>query len=291
MDKLQKNSDEVNYFKGNKAIRIGQNPYPLEETKIMGIVNLTDDSFFNESRISSDLHLLKKAETMLKDGASFLDLGAYSTRPGAIEITEELERERIVKATQKIQANFPNALISIDTFRASVARAAFDCGAHLINDVSGGDLDEHMFDTVLSLDIPFIAMHMRGNPQTMQSQTDYVDVTKEVLQLLNFKAQRLEERGFDNLILDPGIGFAKTVDQNFELLRNIDQFSQLKQPILVGISRKSFIQKTLSVSVEEALNGTTALHSYLALKKVDILRVHDVKEAKQTVDLVRSFDL
>lgn len=288
MDNLQKNSDEVNYFKGNKSIQLGQNTYFFDETKIMGIINLTIDSFFAKSRVSSHTQLLNQVEQMLQDGASFIDIGAYSTRPGAKDVALEEEFDLITRAVKEINHAFPEALVSVDTFRSKVARAAVDAGAHLINDVSGGDLDPDMLPLMAQLKIPYIAMHMRGTPATMQKQTEYTDVTKEVVRLLNQKADQLQALGFDNLILDPGIGFAKTVEQNFELLSNIESFTRMKQPILMGISRKSFIQKTLNVDADEALNGTTALHSYLVQKKVDLLRVHDVKEAKQTVDLLRS---
>lgn len=291
MDNLQKNSDEVNYFKGNKSILIGQNPYIFDETKIMGIVNLTDDSFFSGSRISGQMALLKKVQVMLEQGASFIDLGAYSTRPGAKDVDLQQESGRIEEAVTWLQKEFPEALLSIDTFRSEVARIGIESGAHLINDVSGGDMDPNMFKTVAQLKVPYIAMHMRGTPQTMQDHVEYEDVTKEVLELLNHKIQDLHEMGFNNLILDPGIGFAKTMQQNFELLKNIKAFTALNRPILMGISRKSFIQKTLNVSADEALNGTTALHSYLVSNHVDILRVHDVKEARQTVDLIKAMDL
>lgn len=252
----------------------------------MGILNLTPDSFFGESRVLGSREvLIEKVTKMVSEGADMLDLGGYSTRPGAVDVTLEEEIQRIVPAVEWIAEAFPSVLISVDTFRAKVAEAAVSSGAHLVNDISAGSLDPKMLETVGKLEIPYIAMHMRGNPQTMQKKTNYSDILVELLNYFAEKTALCRKFGIKDVIIDPGFGFAKTIEQNYWLLRNLKYFQALSLPILAGVSRKSMIYKALGVSPEEALNGSTALHMYALTQGANILRVHDVKEAKETLTL------
>jgi len=257
----------------------------LSTPKIMGIINVTPDSFYDGGKTFSEKEILKQAEKMLLEGATFLDVGGYSTRPGAEEISENEEIRRIVEAIESILKNFPETLISVDTFRSGVARKAIEVGAAIVNDVSGGTLDAEMYKTVAKLKAPYILMHMRGMPQTMTKLTDYKNVTVEVVKDLSEKIAQARAEGINDIIADPGFGFAKTREQSFQLLNNLEIFQNLNVPILVGLSRKSFIYKTLETSSENALNGTTALNSIALLKGTSILRVHDVKEAVECVKL------
>jgi len=255
----------------------------------MGILNLTEDSFYEGSRVLKDQDILKRAEKMLEDGADILDLGAYSTRPGADEVDEKVETERLTKAIKAIKGSFPSATVSADTFRSNVAIAAVDAGADIINDVGSGILDPKMFETVSSLKIPYILMHNRGTPKSMSRLTDYGDLVDDIVLDLSEKVGRLRELGLADLIIDPGFGFAKTIDQNFALLNRLDEFSIFNCPLLVGVSRKSMIWKTLKTNVEGALNGTTVLNTIALLEGAHILRVHDVKECVETIALMRRF--
>jgi dihydropteroate synthase len=252
----------------------------------MGILNLTPDSFFEGSRVNSDeKSILFSAEKMIREGAEFLDLGGDSTRPGAKDISSEEEKQRVIPAINLIKKNFPDILISIDTFRAQVAKSAVEAGADLINDISAGSLDPFMLETVSNLGIPYIAMHMRGTPQTMQTQTEYNDLIPDILRYFAEKLDQFRKLGIKDVIIDPGFGFAKTKDQNFDLLRRLKHFRVLGLPLVVGVSRKSMIYKTLNCQPSEALNGTTALNMFALLQGANILRVHDVKEAKETITL------
>lgn len=251
----------------------------------MGILNVTPDSFYAGSRVQEEEQLLMKAQEMVSDGAAILDIGGYSTRPGAEDISPSQEIERVVSAIKTIRQALPNTLISIDTFRASVATEAIAAGASLINDVSGGNLDPLMFETVASLKVPYILMHMRGTPQTMKSLAEYENVVPEVYQELQTKLNRLHQLGVADVIIDPGFGFAKTIEHNFRLLRNLRYFKALGQPVLAGVSRKSMIYKTLDITPENALNGTTALHMAALEQGASLLRVHDVKAAMECVQL------
>jgi dihydropteroate synthase len=254
----------------------------------MGILNLTPDSFFSGSRSETSKEMLiLKASQMIQEGADILDLGGYSTRPGASEVTEEEEIKRVIPAVEWIAEAFPSVLISVDTFRSNVARAAVLAGAHLVNDISAGNLDSKMLETVGQLDVPYIAMHMRGNPKTMLEKTNYSDILVEIMNYFSEKVASCKANGIKDIIVDPGFGFAKTVEQNFKILRNLEYFLALSLPILVGVSRKSMIYKTLGISPEEALNGSTALHMYALCKGVNILRVHDITEAKETLNLYK----
>ncbi len=260
----------------------------LSIPKVMGIINVTPDSFYDGGKTFYEKEILKQAEKMLLEGATFLDVGGYSTRPGADEISENEEIRRVVETIESILKNFPEALISVDTFRSEVAKKAIEAGAVIINDVSGGNLDAEMYKTVASLKVPYILMHMRGTPKTMAKLTDYQNVTVEVIKDLAEKFALARAAGINDIIADPGFGFSKTREQSFQLLNNLELFKNLNVPILVGVSRKSMIFKTLDTSPENALNGTTSLNTIALLKGASILRVHDVKEAIECITLFNS---
>jgi len=264
----------------------------LSEPRLMGILNLTPDSFYDGSRLplTGEKALLARAETMLTEGATFLDIGGYSTRPQAAEISAAEETERVLPAIRSLRRHFPEALLSVDTFRADVADAAADAGADLINDVSGGTLDDRMFETVARLQLPYICMHMRGTPATMQSLTQYDDLVTDIYRELVEKAVALNQLGVKDVILDPGFGFAKTIDQNFKLLRELQQLTLAGYPLLVGLSRKSMVYKTLGTTAAEALNGTTVLHAWALERGARILRVHDVQPALEAIQLWKRFE-
>lgn len=252
----------------------------------MGILNITPDSFFEGSRYEADAQqVVDTAAKMLADGATFIDIGGYSTRPSAAEISINEEIDRVVPAIEAIMKHYPEAIISIDTFRSSVAKAAVKAGAAIINDIAGGNLDTEMFQTVANLDVPYVLMHSRGTPQTMTSLNQYNNLTVDVIGELQSKVFELRQLGVKDIILDPGFGFAKGPTQGFEMMRNLSAFQILELPLLVGISRKSMIYKTLNITAAEALNGTTALNMIALINGAHILRVHDVKEAVETVKL------
>lgn len=279
---------EDKLFPLKNTLQIKGRLFLIDKPLIMGILNLTPDSFFSGSRSQTSKEMLiLKASQMIQEGADILDLGGYSTRPGASEVTEEEEIKRVIPAVEWISEAFPSVLISVDTFRANVARAAVLAGAQLVNDISAGNLDSKMLGTVGQLDVPYIAMHMRGNPKTMLEKTNYSDILVEIMNYFSEKVANCKANGIKDIIVDPGFGFAKTVEQNYEILRNLDYFLALSLPILVGVSRKSMIYKTLGISPEEALNGSTALHMYALSKGANILRVHDIKEAKETLNLYK----
>ncbi|WP_051285221.1 dihydropteroate synthase [Aequorivita capsosiphonis] len=251
----------------------------------MGIINITPDSFYDGGKTFSENKILKQAEKMLSEGATFLDLGGYSSRPGADDVSEEQETKRVVQAIQLILKEFPDTLLSVDTFRSKVALQAVEAGACIINDISGGTLDPNMFKTVSKLQVPYILMHMRGTPKTMAKLTEYKNVTIEVIKDLSEKIAIARAEGINDIIVDPGFGFAKKRSQSFQLLNNLELFKNLEVPILAGVSRKSMIYRTLETSAENALNGTTSLNTIALLKGASILRVHDVKEACECVVL------
>ena len=262
------------------------NLLPLNQPRIMGILNLTEDSFYADSRVKpNDASLLDKAGEMLEAGADLLDLGACSTRPGASPVEESLESDRIQGGVEGILKHFPEAFISVDTFRARVARIGIQAGACMINDIAGGTLDHAMHSTILELQVPYILGHLRGNPTTMQSLTEYQDVSAEVFESLLSKAIQLQNQGAKDIVLDPCFGFAKTREQNFEILANLRHLTRFGFPVMVGISRKSMVYQTLKVSADKALNGTTVLNTIALLQGAKILRVHDVTEAVQCVQL------
>jgi len=258
----------------------------ISRPSVMAILNLTPDSFYQNSRAKNIDDALNKVEHFVKAGAKFIDLGAYSSRPGAAEVSEEEELERMVPAIKAINESFPEVLLSVDTFRAKVAEESIYAGAHLINDIAAGNLDEKMFETVAKLQVPYIMMHMKGTPQNMQDSPTYENVTKEVFAYFNEKIKALQNLGVKDIILDPGFGFAKTLDHNYELLKEMELLNFFELPLLVGFSRKSMISKALGIKTEEALNGTTVLNTAALLKGANILRVHDVKEAVECTKLI-----
>ena len=260
--------------------------YSLKKPKVMGILNLTPDSFFEGSRVpTTEKSVLVAVEKKISEGADFLDLGGYSTRPGATTISMEEEIARVIPAVGTIKRQFPEILLSIDTFRSQVAKAAVEEGADLVNDISAGNLDPEMLPLIAQLDVPYIAMHMKGTPQTMQSLSDYTDLVPEILAYFSKKVEQFRNFGIKDVIIDPGFGFAKTITQNFELLKELKSLNRLGLPVIAGVSRKSMIYKTLKISANEALNGTTALNMFALMQGANILRVHDVKEAKETIQL------
>lgn len=255
----------------------------LSEPKILGILNLTADSFYDGGSLKNEAEIINKVEKMLMDGADFIDLGGYSSRPGANNISISEEINRVAPMVTLLKKNFTDIIISIDTFRSEVAKACLDNGAAIINDISAGSLDQEMFKTVAQFHVPYIMMHMKGTPQTMQSLSQYKNITQEVIYYFSEKIAKARALGISDIIIDAGFGFAKTVEQNFELLNNLELLNTLNAPLLTGISRKSMIYKTLNSSANEALNGTSALHMIALQKGSTILRVHDVKEAKECI--------
>ncbi|MEN9511008.1 MAG: dihydropteroate synthase [Bacteroidota bacterium] len=257
-----------------------------ERPLVMGILNLTPDSFYAGSRFNGFEAVLAQSEMMLEAGASILDLGGQSTRPGAAPVSAEEELSRVLPALEALLKRFPDAVVSIDTFYASVARACVEAGASIVNDISAGEDDPNMLETVAKLQVPYIAMHKKGTPQNMQQLAVYDDVTNEVMSYFAEKIHLFRQHGIHEVVLDPGFGFAKTVAQNFELLSRLEDFRVLGHPLLVGVSRKSMIWRTLNCTPEEALNGSTALHTVALMKGASILRVHDVREAVETIRLL-----
>lgn len=272
-----------------RYINTGGRLLDLQVPRVMGILNVTPDSFYKGSRYSGNSSIIEAARKMKDDGAAIIDIGGYSSRPGAAEISQEEEEQRVFRAIKLVKNEVPDCVISVDTFRAGIARKAVeDYGAMMINDISGGELDAEMFSTVEKLNVPYILMHMRGTPATMQKLTDYDDIVADILRWFGTRIYDLHARGVKDIIIDPGFGFSKTVEQNFEMLRRLGEFSVAGLPLLAGLSRKTTIWKTLDITAEEALNGTTVLNTLALMKGADILRVHDVKEAVQAVKLVSS---
>ncbi len=259
----------------------------VDKPLVMGILNLTPDSFFTGSRVQTTDAVLRRAEEMLRDGATILDIGGQSTRPGSEKLDADTEWHRIEAPIAAVSRHFPELYISVDTYYASVAVKAVAAGASIINDISAGTLDEGMAETVAGLQVPYVLMHMKGSPQTMTREAVYADVTTEVLDVLTVQKTRFEKLGVKDIIIDPGFGFAKTTEHNFTLLQQLPAFSLLQAPLLLGISRKSFIWKTLQSSAGDAitLTGTTALHMAGLMKGASILRVHDVREAAACIKL------
>jgi dihydropteroate synthase len=255
----------------------------LDEPKVMGIINVTPDSFYAQSRAKLVDEALRLAEKHLKAGADFLDIGGYSSRPGATDISPSEELQRVLPVIEKIKTNFPNSLISIDTFRAVVAEQSLQVGACIINDISAGELDEKMFEIVIKHNVPYIMMHMQRTPGTMQEAPAYQNVTLDVAHYFSEKINFLQRKGVADIIIDPGFGFGKTIDHNYQLLRELNHFSLFNVPILTGISRKSMLYKPLGIEADSALNATTAAHSIALINGAKILRVHDVKEAKEVI--------
>lgn len=267
------------------ALRIDGQVNEFDGPIIMGILNATPDSFYNQGRDSSIEAMLQTAETMILAGATILDLGGMSTRPGAEEIDTETEANRIIPVLQLLKQHFPNTFLSVDTYRADVAEKAIIHGAHIINDISGGTFDPNIIPLVANTQMPFVCMHSLGKPQTMQQNPVYNNVVEDVKAYFSERVHTLGQAGINNLILDPGFGFGKTLQHNYQLLNQLDAFSSLNKPILLGISRKSMIYKPLAISANEALNGTSALHMHALKNGASILRVHDVADAMQCIQL------
>lgn len=256
---------------------------------VMGIINTTPDSFFEGSRKAGVDAVLQQAAKMLNDGATMIDIGGQSTRPGSERISEEEELRRVMPAVEALIKQFPGIFISIDTFYANVAQRAVEAGALLVNDVSAGTIDAKLLPVVASLKVPYVLMHMQGNLQTMQQSPQYRNVVTDVFDFLSFKMKALHDSGINDVIIDPGFGFGKTAAHNFTLLRQLSFFKQFQNPILIGLSRKATVCKTLGITAAEALNGTTVLHTFGLLNGASILRVHDVKEAVEAAKLVSAF--
>ncbi|WP_316734820.1 dihydropteroate synthase [Pedobacter aquatilis] len=277
---------EKNFFEAKQSLNIRGKIFDLSTPKVMGILNITPDSFYNESRTSSIDDALRKTEQFLNEGASFIDIGGYSSRPGALDISTDEELSRLTPIVEAINKHFPEGIISIDTFRAKVASETIAAGAHIINDISAGDMDAEMFNTIARLQVPYIFMHMQGTPQNMQQNPHYDNVTLDIIDYLAKKVAQLKALHVNDIILDPGFGFGKTIEHNYELLNRLEDFKIFKLPVLVGFSRKGMIYKVLENSASEALNGTTVLNTIALQKGAKILRVHDVKEAVECVKLV-----
>ncbi|AXT53025.1 dihydropteroate synthase [Aquimarina sp. BL5] len=261
----------------------------LSSPKVMGILNLTPDSFYDGGKYKDELQILHQVEKMLLEGATFIDIGAYSSRPGADHISIEEEEKRILPVVTLILSKFPDTILSIDTFRSEIAKQCIDIGAAIINDISAGNLDKNMIETVGQLKVPYIMMHMKGTPQTMKSLNQYEDLVKDIQFYFSQKVIEARKKGINDIIIDPGFGFAKNIDQNFELLRKLDLLKFQGLPILAGISRKSMIYKSLNINPSESLNGTTSLNTIALLNGASILRVHDVKEAIECIALTNKY--
>lgn len=260
----------------------------LSNPKVMGILNITPDSFYDGGKNNSDQMIIDKVQKMLSDGATFIDIGAYSSKPNAVFVSEAEELKRIIPVIELLVKVFPDILISVDTFRSEIAKVSIESGASIINDIASGNLDDKMMETVAKYNVPYIMMHMKGDPKTMQSLTNYDDIIKEMLFYFSEKVNEARSFGINDLIIDPGFGFAKTLEQNFEVMNKLELFQMLDLPLLSGISRKSMIYKTLGTSPQESLNGTTFLNTVSLMKGAKILRVHDVKEAVECVKLYES---
>lgn len=276
---------KVTPFSTKKTLNIRGNLVVLGSPKVMGIINTTPDSFYPGSRSSQEKEVLKRAEEMLKQGATFVDLGGYSTRPGANDVPVAEELRRVLAHVKNIRRELPGLYISIDTFRSEVAKETVWAGADIVNDISGGTLDPFMFETVAELQVPYILMHMKGTPQTMKKEAVYDNMLVEIFTYFRRKVTELYQAGLKDIILDPGFGFAKTIRHNYELLYALAYFEKLELPLLAGLSRKSMIYKPLEITPAEALNGTTALNMLALAHGANILRVHDVKEAVETAKL------
>lgn len=277
---------EKNFFEPKQSLNIKGKLIDLSRPKVMGILNITPDSFYSDSRTKSIDEALTKAAQFLHEGATFIDVGGYSSRPGAKDISTSEEIDRLVPVVESLVKTFPEAVISIDTFRAKVATETISAGAHIINDIAAGDMDEQMFETVAKLQVPYMMMHMKGTPQNMQQNPVYDNVLLEVIDYLAKKVAALKALHVHDVIIDPGFGFGKTIEHNYELLNQLEAFKIFKLPILVGFSRKGMIYKTLGTSAAEALNGTSVLNTIALQKGAGILRVHDVREAVECVQLV-----
>jgi dihydropteroate synthase len=277
-------------FYSKKTLNLKGNILDLSEPAVMGILNITPDSFYDGGAYEGREKVIERVRQMLKEGAKIIDVGGYSSRPDADDISVEEELKRVVPAIRQINKEFSSAYISIDTFRSEVAKAAVDEGACMVNDISGGEGDEKMFPLIAELNVPYVVMHMRGTPQTMKNLTDYKNITLDIIEYFQKKIFALKHLGVKDMIIDPGFGFAKSGDQNYELLKNLNYFKSLNLPVLAGLSRKSMIWKKLGTDAQGALNGTTVLNTIALTKGADILRVHDVKAAAEAIKLFKATD-
>lgn len=270
-----------------KTLNIKGNLLHLDTPQVMGILNVTPDSFYAGSRKQTEEEIAMRAESILNEGGTIIDIGGYSSRPDAAEVSEEEEMARLEMALRIITRNYPDAILSVDTFRSAIARRCVEeFGVAIINDISGGELDTDMFPTIAKLKVPYIMMHMRGTPQTMQQFTHYTHLTADILQWFAERVEKLYQMGANDIIIDPGFGFSKTLEQNYELMRHLSDFRLLELPLLVGISRKSMIYKLLGGTPSDSLNGTIVLNTFALMNGADILRVHDVRAAVETVKIV-----
>lgn len=270
-----------------RSMEVGGKLISFEIPRVMGIINFTPDSFYDGGRLKSDKDILNVAERHLAEGASFLDVGCYSSRPGAEDISEEEEIKRLTLVLSILAKAFPSAILSIDTFRSAVAKEGLDNGGHIINDISGGELDPEMFPLIIEKKVPYILMHMKGTPQTMKSLNKYKDLYSDISDYFAAKLNYLSRNGVKDVILDPGFGFAKSPSQSFQLLKELKYLQIFGVPVLTGVSRKSFIYSTLKINADEALNGTTAVNMIALKNGASILRVHDTKEAVEVIELYR----
>ncbi|MFN5148233.1 MAG: dihydropteroate synthase [Flavobacteriia bacterium] len=277
---------EDTHFPVKRYLRFGDKLLDLSTPKIMGILNVTPDSFYHPSRVASEKNVLSVAEEMLEDGADIIDVGGYSTRPGSDAITEKEELDRVIPIVTILKKEFPDIILSVDTFRAMVAEQAILKGADMINDISGWQFDPKILDVIDQYKVPYILMHAEGNVETLHNSKEYVDFFRDIVYYFSEKLQELNTRGITDIIIDPGFGFSKSLEENYSLIRNLEMLHLLEQPILVGLSRKSMIWKKLGGSPESALNGTTILNTQAILKGASILRVHDVPEAREIIKLL-----
>ena len=277
---------EDTYFPSNKHLRLKDKLFDLSKPKVMGIINCTPDSFYSKSRYNTDLETLKSVEKLINEGVDIIDIGGYSSRPGAKEISVDEELSRILTPIISIKKEFGNIPLSIDTFRAEVARISLENGADIINDISAWEIETELLDIISHYKCPYILMHMKGTPRTMQQNTHYENIFSSIISFFSKKLQILKEHGVYDVILDPGFGFGKTLEQNYEILNKIEDFKILGKPILVGVSRKSMIYNKLNSDAANSLNGTTVLNTIAITKGASIIRVHDVKEAKEVINLL-----
>ena len=274
-------------FNASNKIEVKNTSLDLSTPKIMGIINMTDDSFYDGGTNYNSNKTLKKVTKFIKEGADIIDIGGYSSRPGAKNISIKEEWKRIKDIIPIVNKNFPKTIISVDTFRSEIAKRAIENGAHIINDISGGSIDKSLFDTVASLKTPYILTHIKGNPENMQENPNYNSVINEITKYFQKKIKTLKSKGINNIIIDPGFGFGKSLQHNYEILNNLNKFKKFNLPILIGVSRKSMIYRLLKTNPKEALNGTTVVNTLCLLGGANILRVHDVKEAKECIKIIK----
>lgn len=278
------------YFSPKQTLNFNGTLFELSSPIVMGILNITPDSFFDGGRYLDEKQIMDRCEKMLSEGATIIDIGAYSSRPGATDISAEEEQDRLTKALQPIRKNFPDAIVSVDTFRADIARFVVqEFNVNMINDISAGELDPNMLETIASCNVPYILMHMKGTPQTMQQDTSYDSLINDIIRYLAQRIHMAVQAGIKDLIVDPGFGFGKTIEQNFKLLANLGDFKIFQRPLLVGLSRKATVYKTLGTTPDNALNGTLALETIAVLNGANILRVHDVKETMEVLKLLQAY--